>query len=139
MDDTNVKSAPAGASPAGLQGQCDAVELAYLGTLAELCGATEHAIAALSASALPELREQISQQEALVSRLRQIPVGAGGRLQAIPEVMNLHRRLAMLNRRYAALVAHLSRSAEISLSVCKSCGAGFGQQTPAASSWSCEI
>jgi hypothetical protein len=122
----------------------------YRTGLEDLCGATEDAIAALAVNSLPELQERISRQEVLAARLHAMikdchdiasaPALGGDEGELATTIRSLHQRLAVLNRRYAALLSHVKRSADLSLAVCRSCAGSFGREaTPTPPTWSCEI
>jgi hypothetical protein len=129
------------------------LEEPYLAALRDLCLATEEAIACLAASSPEGLWQAIARQESLAARLQEMisssslvrlalgsPPHAGGADTLPREIFSLHRKLAILNRRYAALLGRLKRSVELSLAVCRSCG-GFERSSPAPAyrTWSCEV
>ena len=130
------------------------LEEQYLAVLRDLCAATEEATDGLTANSLPGLREATSRQEALAARLQEmlngsaplreafaLPPGSGGADALSGEILSMHRKLAVLNRRHAALLSRLRRSVELSLAVCRSCTGNFEGSSPAAPhrTWSCEV
>jgi hypothetical protein len=130
------------------------LEEQYFAALCDLCVATEEALDGLTAHSLPELQQGIAKQEALAARLRQMIDGssslrdsfaslhlAGEADPIAGEILSMHRKLAVLNRRYWALLSRFKRSVDLSLAVCRSCVDGFSGTSSAspARTWSCEI
>ena len=130
------------------------LEEQYLAVLRDLCAATEEATSGLTANSLPGLREAVSRQEALAVRLQEmlngsatlrdafaLPVDAGGADKLAGEIHSMHRKLAALNRRHAALLTRVRRSVELSLAVCRSCSGNFegSSSKELYRTWSCEV
>jgi len=130
------------------------LEEQYFAALCDLCAATEEALDGLTGNSLPTLQQGTARQEAFAARLRQmidrssslrdsiasLPL-AGKADPLAGEILSMHRRLAVLNRRYRALLSRFKRSVDLSLAVCRSCTDGIAATSPAspAHTWSCEI
>jgi hypothetical protein len=127
----------------------------YLQSLHALTQELENAMQAIAHNALPELEESIANQQALSARLGELATDLCVPLQAGPapspagldetlklQIGDANGKLQTLNRRYAALLQHSSRSVAMMASLFS----GFTGQIQEASgprlkhqTWSCQV
>ncbi len=127
----------------------------YLQSLHALTQELENAMQAIAHNALPELEESIANQQALSARLAELASELCVPLEASPaisssaiddrlklQIRDANGKLQILNRRYAALLQHSSRSVAMMASLFSS----FTGQIQEASgprlkhqTWSCQV
>ena len=127
----------------------------YLQSLHALTQELENAMQAIAHNALPELEESIANQQALSARLGELATDLCVPLEAAPaiaspgiddrlklQIRDANGKLQILNRRYAALLQHSSRSVAMMASLFSS----FTGQIQEASgprlkhqTWSCQV
>jgi len=127
----------------------------YLQSLRSMTGEMERAMQAIARNALPELEESVANQQALSARLSTlanelcVPLEAKAAIsqtsvdeELMSQIRNAMGTLQNLNRRYAALLQHSSRSVAVMASLFNSFKGQFQEASGPRlkhQTWSCQV